>query len=92
MNRAGASIREVPFSQKIYTVSDPIAFHALSLPLPPHSLIFLCAANQAGAPSPPPGVLLIQGVHYLVSASESFTLGSQIELNVGDLVVVLTFT
>ena len=81
----------MPLSTKIYTVSDPVAFHALYLPLPENSQIFLCAAGRADAPHPPPGVRLVAGVHYLI-VDGSFVLGSDIDLNVGDLIVLDTFS
>ena len=81
----------MPMTQKIYTVNSPASFHGLWLPLPPNSLVFLCAANRAGAPSPPPGVLLISGVHYTTQLGQFFLLPS-ITLNSNDLVVVVTFS
>lgn len=77
-------------TQKVYTISDPAKFHALWLPLPANSLVFLSAAGQPGLPSPPPGVLLLPNVHYTTNGGQFFLMPG-IALNVNDMVAVVTF-
>lgn len=67
---------------RIYTVSDAIAFYALRLPYPTGALLFH-SASTAG------GVLLTQGIHYLVE-NGSFVLGPAVTLAGGDTITVVS--
>ena len=70
-------------------MTNPAAFQGLTLPLPPNSLVFLCAKGQPGTGEPPPGVLGIPGIHYTVG-NGTFQISPNFTLNAGDLVYVVT--
>jgi hypothetical protein len=70
--------------QRIYHITDPVKWLAMTWPVPANSLVFW-SAGRAG------GVLLFAGIHYIMAADGNYAFSLN-WLQAGDLISVVTFS